>query len=332
MTGVPIGLVLAGSAVGVAASAQLFTHGVEWLGFRLRLGYRAAGGLLAAWGTALPETLIPLVALARGGRAGQDVGVGAILGAPFLLATLAFAVIGAAVALRTRAGRPAYLNVAPGSASTDLAGFVILFAVALAAGLVPGGAYRTGAALALALGYAAYVAAALGSGRASGPMARPARFLWLSPAREPGLAACLGAALAGLVGLLAGAHGFVVGVTDLGHGMGVSHLLLAVVLAPLATELPEVLNSAVWVARGQDGLALTAVTGAMTFQATVGPLLGMALTPWQLGGPERFAGALALGAALFFAVGIRLFRRLEAGPLLFGAAFYAIFVVAIAAG
>lgn len=331
MTGLPVWAVLIGSALLVALSAQAFANGVEWTGFRLRLGYRAAGGLLAAWGTALPETVIPLFALASGSGAAQAVGVGAILGAPFLLATLAFAFLGAAVSMRARRGGKAFLAVAPDAASNDLGGFVVLFAIALAAGILSWPWVKWLAGALLATGYAVYVSLALHSGRSSGPLPRPERFLWTRSDRSPSLSSILALTAAGLFGLLLGAHGFVIGLTELGHAVRISHLVLAVVLAPVATELPEVGMSLVWVSKERDDLALAAITGAMIFQATIGPLLGLFLTPWNLGGPERFAASLALGAAVFFSVGLRLFRQLEIGPLLFGAAFYGLFVIGIIA-
>lgn len=68
---------------------------------RLNPGQGAAGSVLASVGTALPETTIPVGALVGTPTAGDDAGerrgivVGAILGAPFLLATLAMSVVGA---------------------------------------------------------------------------------------------------------------------------------------------------------------------------------------------------------------------------------------------
>jgi cation:H+ antiporter len=80
------------SAVAIVAAVALFTNAVELLGERWSLGEGAVGSVLAAAGTALPETMIPMVAVAAlltGASAAGDIGVGAILGAPFLLATLA---------------------------------------------------------------------------------------------------------------------------------------------------------------------------------------------------------------------------------------------------
>jgi cation:H+ antiporter len=96
----------------ILGAAVLFTNAVEILGGRLKLGQGAVGSVLAAVGTALPETMIPIVAIlaavlsGEGGEAAGEIGIGAILGAPFLLATLAMFVTGAAaVAYRGRRSR-----------------------------------------------------------------------------------------------------------------------------------------------------------------------------------------------------------------------------------
>src|SRR5438105_3239121 len=90
----------------VLFGAQLFTNGVEWIGEGLGLSEGMVGSVLAAIGTALPETTIPLVAILTEGHAdAKEIGIGAILGAPFMLATLALAVLGAsALAYRRRRG------------------------------------------------------------------------------------------------------------------------------------------------------------------------------------------------------------------------------------
>ena len=81
------------SLAAILGAAVLFTNAVEMLGERLNLGSGAVGSVLAAVGTALPETMIPVVAIVvslfTGASAAGDIGVGAILGAPFLLGTLA---------------------------------------------------------------------------------------------------------------------------------------------------------------------------------------------------------------------------------------------------
>ena len=74
----------------VVGGAIGFTNAVEWLGKRLDLGQGAVGALLAAVGTALPESVIPVVALLAGGGAEKEqIAIVLIIGAPFLLGTLA---------------------------------------------------------------------------------------------------------------------------------------------------------------------------------------------------------------------------------------------------
>src|SRR5918998_5348521 len=78
----------------VLAGALLFTNAVEWIGHKLNLGEGAVGSILAAVGTAMPETLIAIVALLSASEGSEDVAIGAIVGAPFLLGTLAMGLVG----------------------------------------------------------------------------------------------------------------------------------------------------------------------------------------------------------------------------------------------
>jgi hypothetical protein len=72
-------LLLIGFAI-IPSGCEHFVNGIEWFGHRLNLGEGAVGGVLAAVGTALPETIIPIIAIVfTGGAAGVEVGTGAIL-------------------------------------------------------------------------------------------------------------------------------------------------------------------------------------------------------------------------------------------------------------
>src|SRR6478609_1397370 len=85
---------LAAAAV-IYLACEAFVNGVEWLGMKLGLTQTATGTILAAFGTALPESVVTLVAVAFGtSDAERDIGVGAALGGPLVLSTLAYAVVG----------------------------------------------------------------------------------------------------------------------------------------------------------------------------------------------------------------------------------------------
>ena len=61
---------LISSLVVILAGAELFTNGIEWIGEGFGLSEGAVGSVLAAVGTALPETLLPIVAILSGKDAG----------------------------------------------------------------------------------------------------------------------------------------------------------------------------------------------------------------------------------------------------------------------
>ncbi len=126
--------------------------------------------------------------------------------------------------------------------------------------------------------------------------------------------------------IIGGAWGFVRGVEDISASLGLNGTLLALVIAPIATELPEKLNSVLWVRRGKDTLAMGNITGAMVFQSAIPTSIGLifATESWTVvGAGVAFSSAFitfASSAAIFLPMVMR--RRLTARGLLVGGAFY----------
>jgi len=87
----------------------------------------------------------------------------------------------------------------------------------------------------------------------------------------------LGVALAMLV---LGAKGFIHGIEQAAPLLGISALVLSLMIVPVATELPEKVNSILWIRKHKDTLAFGNITGAMVFQGTLLPAIGVLLTPW----------------------------------------------------
>ena len=69
--------------------------------------------------------------------------------------------------------------------------------------------------------------------------------------------------------------------------IGMDPTILALVIAPIATELPEKFNSVIWVRTGKDTLAMGNITGAMVFQSCLPTVLGMLFTEWTFKRRER---------------------------------------------
>ncbi len=303
----PLLLLLISFAV-ILAGALLFTNAVEWMGHRLEMGTGAVGSLLAAVGTAMPETLIPIVAIIGGAEGSEDVAIGAIIGAPFLLATIAMALVGmSALIYKNRREQGTRLKAHAPTLERDLRFFLIFFALGIAVGAAP---LPTGAQIPLAvlfvLAYATYVRRTLKEGgdvqeaEDIGPL-----ILDRTPhSGDPRLHLIVIQLIAGLAAIVGGAHLFVEELLHVAEDIGIEPLVLSLILAPLATELPEKANSFFWVRDGKDALALGNITGAMVFQSTLPIAIGLLLTDWDL---DRFAvvsGVLGLagGVIAYFAM------------------------------
>lgn len=272
----------------ILVAAELFTNALEHLGERLKISEGVTGSLFAAVGTALPETLVPILALLRPGQAsgvGEEIGVGAILGAPLMLSTLSTCLMG--LAILKRRGLSGRIAPERSGFERDLNFFIIAFAIATVAMFVPHRSFyvRGGLSIALVLVYIAYVARTI---RASHGLVQAGH---QTEAKQAMLAERVGLPkngwtislqlLLALVLLVGGAEGFIDGVEGVSRAFGISALLLSLLVIPIATELPEKVNSILWIRRGKDTLAFGNISGAMVFQGTLLPALGIMLTPWE---------------------------------------------------
>jgi cation:H+ antiporter len=327
----------------ILGGAELFTNGIEWIGEGFGLSQGAVGSVLAAVGTALPETILPLIAILSGHVAGEEIGIGAILGAPFMLTTLAMVVIALAVFAYARSnGRSLELDGDRTVLRQDLGYFLVMYALAMGAGLLHARAVNWVLAVVLVLGYVFYarrhfrapVVARLEE--EGGTEVRPlyAAAVLRRPRHElPGTATdstnwptFLQVAVA-LILIVGGARLFVDAVDSVATRFGLSHLVFALLVAPVATELPEKFNSVIWVRRRKDTLALGNMTGAMVFQSSFPVTVGLLLTPWHLAHEALVAGAIALAAGAVLYLTIRIRGRFSAPLLLLQGAFYATYVV-----
>lgn len=273
----------------ILIAAEVFTNALEHLGTRLGISEGVTGSLFAAVGTAMPETMVPLLAILGGGNSAavnQEIGVGAILGAPLMLATLSICLMALSV-WRTR-GACGAIEPERSGFMRDLQFFLIAYCLSALAMFLPQqgpwATSRTLLCLVLVLMYLVYVMVTLrasntlveqGHGtEAEGPMMLQRLGL---PVCWPTILLQLALGLGLLVG---GAEGFIGGVEDAAQLLGISPLLLSLMVIPIATELPEKINSILWIRKGKDTLALGNITGAMVFQGTLLPAMGIALTPW----------------------------------------------------
>jgi len=341
-------LLLVGAFAGILLGAELFTNAIVLVGRHLGLGHGAVGSILAAVGTALPETLIPLVAIGvaalTGGQAqAADIGVGAILGAPFMLSTLAMCIVGLAVLYRARRhGGDDRLVLDQRVLGQDVRYFLGAYALAIAAAFVPSGLAWLKPVVAVALLglYAYYVRLHLrGSEADDMESLEPLHLRRIDRRRgqrETPFWLVVGQVAVALALIVLGALVFVQGAGGLAVKIGLSATLVALVVAPIATELPEKLNSVIWVGQRRDTLAMGNVTGAMVFQSCVPTVVALLLAPaaWQVS-PDSALSFASAGLAMVSTVAI--FAPMMRGGvlagrrLLLGGLFYAGYLLAVIA-
>jgi cation:H+ antiporter len=322
------------SLAAILGAAILFTNAVEIMGDRLQLGAGAVGSLLAAVGTALPETMIPLVAIigallaGSGGAAAGEIGIGAILGAPFLLATLALFIVGvAALGYRRRRQTGSEITADRQTAIPDLVFFLPCIILAAVAGILPLPLLvKILLAVVLLAAYVFYVVRTIRSGGETEGDVPERLTLWPSRSRAPTWA--VAAQLVGTVAVMGfGAHLFVGAVEHLSKTIGMPAGIIALVLAPLATELPEKFNSVIWLRDNKDTLAIGNITGAMVFQSTIPISIGVIFTPWQLDFLSALASLFAIASGIVFLGFLLRKAPLKAFYMLGAGSLYIVFVV-----
>ena len=336
-------LVLVGAFLVILAGAELFTNGIEWFGRKLRLAEGAVGSVLAAVGTALPETMIPIIAIlsGAGSEASHGIGVGAILGAPFMLSTLAMFVTGAAVLAVARGrSRGDDMPVDTKVLAHDIRYFAIAYAIAIGAAFLPlDPAWPKWVVAVGLLGiYTWYVKGHFEDDPSVDlEDLAPLRFNRLDPATPndetavPRLRVVNLQVMTALALIIIGAFFFVDAVGHLATTFGVDPVILSLVVAPIATELPEKFNSVIWVRHGKDTLAMGNITGAMVFQSTIPTVVALlfAADAWHVSGDSRVAflsaGIAFISSAVIF-IPMARSGRLLGRRLLVGGIFYVVYL------
>jgi cation:H+ antiporter len=326
---------LFGFLVLILVAAEIFVNALEHLGERLHISEGVTGSLFAAVGTAMPETLVPLLAIFAGtgnAETNAEIGVGAILGAPLMLSTLSLFLMSAAVVRRR--GLKGHLAPERSGLKRDLDFFLLAFLLAFAAMFVPHGEgwVRGTLAFVMVMIYFFYVLLTL---RASSKLVEEGHG---TEAGSPILLTRLGLPrhlfvimmqlALGLGLLVVGAKGFIHGVEAAAPIIGISALLLSLMIIPIATELPEKVNSILWIRKHKDTLAFGNITGAMVFQGTLLPAIGISLTPWS---PQKevLLGVLVTLVAAFWLRWAALTGGLRVWHLFVNGALYATYLAVV---
>lgn len=293
----------------IVLSSYLFSNAVEHCGQAMKLSAGAAASLVAAIATALPETLMPVLALlgvSTETRINEEVTTGAILGAPLMLSTLSTLLMCCSVLKKRGIGG----RITPERQGfvRDLNFFLLAFSMAALTMYLPDHLRyaRVSISVGLIMLYAYYVKLTLAASRQAKQQGQalvtedPLLLTKLGLAHTPATMVCQ--LFVGLGMLLLAAEQFIHGIVSLAASLQVSTLLVSLLIIPIATELPEKVNSILWLRHNKDTLAFGNITGAMVFQGTLLPALGIFFTPWVPTPTVLVSVALTLLAALWLRV------------------------------
>lgn len=324
----------------ILLAAESFTNGIETFGRRFNLSQAVVGSILAAVGTALPETLLPIVAIFfYSGSSAHDIGVGAILGAPFMLSTLAFFLVGLTVLISfLRKRRKFEIKVETRTTKRDILFFLFMYSLAIILPTVGGKSLAPFIAVFLLAGYSVYAYMTFRD-ESTGIEHSDDMYLWrffkktgISRAEKPHVLLILFQILGALAIMITGAHTFVESLEHVSVRFGMNPLLFALILAPVATELPEKFNSVTWTWKGRDTLAIGNITGAMVFQSTFPVSVGLLFTDWHLTGMALFSAVIALVSTCIVLIELTVRNRVSPYTMLFGGGLYIIYAVVLIVG
>ncbi len=294
------------SLFAILIACVIFSNSVEWLGAKLNLSHGITGSLLAAVGTALPETVVPLVAIFWGinnenllkiltGKADSfnsvnQISMGAIIGAPFMLSTVAFFLIGFSSWIYFKSGRRKSKKITMDKTvlERDLTFFIFSFSLGFLA-IFFNHSFRVLVALSMIVIYFYYVYLTIkeetGSKYKGEELEENLDQILLSKLisfLKPTMFLISLQLIFSLAFLVYSAHYFVEVIKEISNHLNFPAFIISLLLTPLATELPEKFNSWMWIRQKKDTLAVGNISGALVFQSTFPVTIGLLFTSWQL--------------------------------------------------
>jgi len=274
-------LLLSGIAI-TFLGGLLFTNAIEYVGHKARWTGSFTGAVVAPLFTSMPELIIFLVALyVYGGDIGEKIGVGTILGQPFMAATIIFPtmflVALAGYLLKRR--HDLVLEVERILVIPYII-FTVLYPLVLLP-LLPIGYGKYAASAVLLLSYILYTGIMF---RSKSMLISEAEEIYLKRVFRKGswipmvaLQLTIAVAL-----LIMGSRTLVSGIDDASKNLDVSPIALAILVTPLAAVLPESITAVIWTFRGKDTLAVAAMIGEKVLYSTFYPAIGLILTEWEI--------------------------------------------------
>lgn len=265
----------------------VFTNAIEYLGGRSRIGGSFIGAVISPIFTSMPELTVFIVALyLYGGVTGEEIGMGTIIGEPFMVSTLVFPIIFLVVLLglmmRTRSD--AVLEV-DRELVTPYVFFTALFPTVLLPAMLPMGFIRFVISILLIMAYVYYVSRMY---RSQGSLIMEYEDAYILRLVRGSISKMFHYVLLSIqlllsmILLITGSRFMVMGIGGISEALNISAMAMSIIITPIATIMPESITAIIWAFKGRDTLAVASLVGEKVLYSTIYPALGLVLTSWAL--------------------------------------------------
>lgn len=270
----------------IVLTCNLFTNSIEHLGKKFNLDESATGSILAAAGTALPETILPLIAIfqVKGNNSdGIEIGTGAILGSSFLLSAFALFISALAFIFFQKQKLKNPLNINFENFSRDYKFFIVAYFIAITSTFINEKNLKIIIGAFLICYWIFYAIKTISKSNENEVEENCPNlyFAFSNKNLENNIFIILLQTIFSLFLLFISSKLFVDEIQAFSILTKISPLVVSLVLSPLATELPEITNSIIWIKNKKDSLAISNITGAMVYQASICTSIGLIFTDWK---------------------------------------------------
>lgn len=308
-------------------ACSFFTNATEHLGCKLKVGNNAVGSIFAVFGTSFPETIVPIIAIfgayitKKDIALGQDIALGAIIGSPFMLSTFAMFLMGVVLFCVKRNKKE--LNLDLKNVIRQYKYFLIAYIIAVSSSFIPYKNIKITVVIFLITLYSTFVYRTLIKSKQNfcENILDDLLFSKIFKVKE-GLFCILIQFLASILALAFFSHFFVKEIGYFSTILHINPIILSLIVTPFATELPECINSVIWIKNNKDELAMANVLGGIVFQAMIPTSIGIIFTPWVLNFDILINILTVISFSLIFILTILTANKIKALSLVSAGLFY----------
>lgn len=263
----------------VFIASLLFTNGIEFVSTRLRFTKSFTGTIISPVFSSFPELIVFLIAIAFvGGKSGDEVAIGTVIGEPFVVSTVSFTLIFIVIILSMIMRREFSFSF---QVEKNLYLPYLFITILFSSLLIPAyyGSYHFEIGLTLILFYLLYfyLVKRIGGEGFEDEFEAPilSRFMNMTSAAAIQL-------LISFIMLYFGSRMLVSSIIELSISLGISALTLTIVIVPVATAMPETIISIIWAYKRKYSLAIYSLIGEIILCSSIYPGIALIFIPWAL--------------------------------------------------